>query len=229
MRGTAGAAGRGRGRGGGAGAAAGRAHEGQQGAGATGAPPGRQVRHLALGHRAGLLARWARPRAWRRRGRSSWPRSRGTTRGWSDGCTTWPPSETPSTGASCRPARALGAAEGVAAARAQQLAALTRDNKGLERRVHHLAAKVSSLQSSLAEERSLAAALASKQAGWQEQAEKREQEFNTQVSELKEQLRDVMFFVEARGQLERTDGASAEEIAGASVSVAPAKPRRKRR
>ncbi|XP_073948730.1 LOW QUALITY PROTEIN: BRCA1-associated protein-like [Choristoneura fumiferana] len=123
----------------------------------------------------------------------------------------------------------LGAAEGVAAARAQQLAALTRDNKGLERRVHHLAAKVSSLQSSLAEERSLAAALASKQAGWQEQAEKREQEFNTQVSELKEQLRDVMFFVEARGQLERTDGASAEEIAGASVSVAPAKPRRKRR
>lgn len=54
--------------------------------------------------------------------------------------------------------------------------------------------------------------------------------FSLQISELKEQLRDVMFFVEARGQLEQTAAASKEEIAGASVSVAPAqKPRRKKR
>ncbi|CAH2215963.1 jg21366, partial [Pararge aegeria aegeria] len=50
------------------------------------------------------------------------------------------------------------------------------------------------------------------------------------VAELKDQLRDVMFFVEARGQLEKVDGATQDEIASASVTVqAPVKPRRRRR
>lgn len=53
--------------------------------------------------------------------------------------------------------------------------------------------------------------------------------YSSQVSELKEQLRDVMFFVEARGQLQQA-GASHAELADAQVSVAPPpKPRRRRR
>lgn len=51
-----------------------------------------------------------------------------------------------------------------------------------------------------------------------------------QVADLKEQLRDVMFFVEARGQLEKTESATQEEIASASVTVQPPpKPRRRRK
>ncbi|XP_063541225.1 BRCA1-associated protein [Cydia strobilella] len=122
------------------------------------------------------------------------------------------------------------AAEADATALRKQLASLDKDNKALERKLQQVTAKVTSLQSSLAEERGLAAAMAANQAEWQSRAQAREEEFKTQVTELKEQLRDVMFFVEARGQLERTETASRDEIAEASVSVAPAaKPRRKRR
>ncbi|XP_063388532.1 BRCA1-associated protein [Cydia fagiglandana] len=122
------------------------------------------------------------------------------------------------------------AAEAEATTLRKQLASLDKDNKALERKLQQVTAKVTSLQSSLAEERGLAAAMAANQAEWQSRAQAREEEFKTQVTELKEQLRDVMFFVEARGQLERTETASRDEIAEASVSVAPAaKPRRKRR
>ncbi|XP_063628697.1 BRCA1-associated protein [Cydia splendana] len=122
------------------------------------------------------------------------------------------------------------AAEADATTLRKQLATLDKDNKNLERKLQQVTAKVTSLQSSLAEERGLAAAMAANQAEWQSRAQAREDEFKTQVTELKEQLRDVMFFVEARGQLERTETASRDEIAEASVSVAPAaKPRRKRR
>ncbi|CAH0714077.1 unnamed protein product, partial [Brenthis ino] len=122
------------------------------------------------------------------------------------------------------------AAEARAAEADAAAAALRRDNAALERRLHSLSAKVSSLQSSLAEERGLAAALAAAHAQWQASAAAAEDAFRTEVAELKDQLRDVMFFVEARGQLERAEGATPEELAGARVSVPPpAKPRRRRR
>ncbi|CAH2094168.1 unnamed protein product [Euphydryas editha] len=122
------------------------------------------------------------------------------------------------------------ATEGEAAALRAQLAALRRDHAALERRLQHLTAKVSSLQGALAEERGLAAAMARAHAQWQERAAQRESAFTAEVADLKEQLRDVMFFVEARGQLQQAAGASQEEIATASVTVQPpAKPRRRRR
>ncbi|XP_047538433.1 BRCA1-associated protein [Vanessa atalanta] len=126
-------------------------------------------------------------------------------------------------------ARAAGAHAEAAALR-EQLAALRREHAALDRRLQHVTAKVSTLQSALSEERGLAAALARSHAQWQERADAREQAFAAEVADLKEQLRDVMFFVEARGQLEKTEGATQEEIASASVTVqAPAKPRRRRR
>ncbi|XP_013168022.1 PREDICTED: BRCA1-associated protein homolog 2 [Papilio xuthus] len=132
--------------------------------------------------------------------------------------------------AECEALRArAAAAEAESAALRGQVALLTRDNKALDRRLQNLTAKMSTLQSELSEERGLAAALAGSQAQWQEQARLKEQAFMQEVAELKEQLRDVMFFVEARGQLEKSECATQEEIASASVSVAPAKPRRRRR
>ncbi|KAM3956792.1 BRCA1-associated protein [Aphomia sociella] len=116
-----------------------------------------------------------------------------------------------------------------AQSRATDAAALRRDNNALEKRLHNLTGKLSLLQNELTEERGLAAALARSQAEWQARAKLREESFVVEVEELKEQLRDVMFFVEARGQLQNTRAASQDELAAASVSVAPPAPRTRRR
>ncbi|KAJ8713170.1 hypothetical protein PYW08_008474 [Mythimna loreyi] len=122
-------------------------------------------------------------------------------------------------------------AEASSSALSEQVAALTKENKTLERKLHQVTNKISILQNELSEERGLAAALANSQAEWQARAKIREENFVKEVTELKEQLRDVMFFVEARGQLQQAGaGATREELDSAQVSVAPPpKPRRRRR
>ncbi|GBP43004.1 BRCA1-associated protein [Eumeta japonica] len=111
----------------------------------------------------------------------------------------------------------------------EQIKSLNKENKSMEKKLHQLTSRLTTLQGELAEERSLAAALATSQAEWQARAKLREENFKKEVEELKEQLRDVMFFVEARDRLQQSDDASQAELASASVSVAPpAKPRRKR-
>ncbi|XP_039751792.1 BRCA1-associated protein [Pararge aegeria] len=121
-------------------------------------------------------------------------------------------------------------AEAEAATLRTRVTALERENKTLERKLQHLTSKVSALQQEASEERGLAGGLAASHKQWQERAQKREDAFLAEVAELKDQLRDVMFFVEARGQLEKVDGATQDEIASASVTVqAPVKPRRRRR
>ncbi|XP_047033072.1 BRCA1-associated protein isoform X2 [Helicoverpa zea] len=121
-------------------------------------------------------------------------------------------------------------AEATSSKLSEQVSTLTKENKTLERKLNQVTNKLSVLQNELSEERGLAAALASSQAEWQARAKLREENFVKEVTELKEQLRDVMFFVEARGQLQTQAGASREEIADAQVTVAaPPKPRRRRR
>ncbi|KAH9638770.1 hypothetical protein HF086_002010 [Spodoptera exigua] len=111
----------------------------------------------------------------------------------------------------------------------EQVATLTKENKNLERKLQQVTNKLSVLQNELSEERGLAAALANSQAEWQARAKLKEETFVKEVSELKEQLRDMMFFVEARGQLQQAN-VSQDELAAAQVSVAPPpKPRRRRR
>ncbi|KAF9417460.1 hypothetical protein HW555_005463, partial [Spodoptera exigua] len=87
----------------------------------------------------------------------------------------------------------------------EQVATLTRENKNLERKLQQVTNKLSVLQNELSEERGLAAALANSQAEWQARAKLKEETFVKEVSELKEQLRDMMFFVEARGQLQQAN------------------------
>ncbi|XP_037292759.1 BRCA1-associated protein isoform X1 [Manduca sexta] len=96
---------------------------------------------------------------------------------------------------------------------------LKKDNRNLEKKLQQVNERLAELQNELEEERGLSTAMASSQAEWQKLSKAREEDFVKEVSELKEQLRDVMFFVEARGSLARA-GASAAELADAHVSVA---------
>ncbi|XP_041972371.1 BRCA1-associated protein [Aricia agestis] len=119
------------------------------------------------------------------------------------------------------------AAESEVATLRRRITALENDNKALDKRQQQLNAKVATLQSALSEERGLGAALANNHKQWQKSAQKREEALTKEMSELREQLRDVMFFVEARGQLEQA--APAAELETASVTVQPPpKPRRRR-
>ncbi|CAF4886355.1 unnamed protein product [Pieris macdunnoughi] len=122
-------------------------------------------------------------------------------------------------------------AEAESAALRDRAKANAAENKALTHKVTALNNKVSKLQSELSEERGLATALAGSQAQWQERARAKDEAFRREIDELKEQLRDVMFFVEARGTLQNTDQASQQEIQEASVTVQPPKqkPRRKKR
>ncbi|CAH0402603.1 unnamed protein product [Chilo suppressalis] len=120
-------------------------------------------------------------------------------------------------------------AETEAASLKEQVTALSKQNKAGDRKLQQITNKVQSLQCELSEERGLATALAATHAEWQATAKRTEQNFLAQVADLKEQLRDVMFFVEARGQLAASDTAP-EELQSAQVSVgAPAPARRHRR
>ncbi|XP_028033131.1 BRCA1-associated protein-like [Bombyx mandarina] len=123
------------------------------------------------------------------------------------------------------------AAEARAADLAAQVDDLTARNKQLDRKLQQLTNKLSVLQNELTEERGLAAAMASSQSEWQARAKEKEENFTKEVSDLKEQLRDVMFFVEARAQLERSGAVSRDELAAATLTVPPrpAAPRRRRR
>ncbi|XP_013188310.1 BRCA1-associated protein [Amyelois transitella] len=110
-----------------------------------------------------------------------------------------------------------------------EVSTLSKGNKQVERKMTHLTAKLSTLQGELSEQRSLSTALARSQSEWQS----REEALTREVADLKEQLRDVMFFVEARSQLQQAAAAgavSADEVAGAGLSVPPAaRPARRRR
>ncbi|XP_072934689.1 BRCA1-associated protein isoform X2 [Epargyreus clarus] len=132
--------------------------------------------------------------------------------------------------AECSAARAEAAkAAADAAALRRQLGALAKDNKEKEKKLTSLTAKLSHAQAALAEERALGAALAAGRSQAQERARARDHAAQEEINELKEQLRDVMFYLEARNKLEKAQGASQDEIAAASVSVQPAPPRRRRR
>ncbi|XP_045503101.1 BRCA1-associated protein [Colias croceus] len=112
------------------------------------------------------------------------------------------------------------AAEGAAAGLRRQLAAARADGKALAGKLAALTNRVSKLQNDLSEERSLTAALAERQAQWQAQ----EKSFRSEVTELKEQLRDVMFFVEARSTLQSSSAASPLELQAATVALPPPPP-----
>lgn len=108
-----------------------------------------------------------------------------------------------------------------------------RERQAAERKVGQLSQRLSSAHSELADERQLGAALRANQQEWQQRLsalqdkhQQLRQDRETEVTELKEQIRDLMFYIDAgRAINESTDK---DDIAGGTVTVAPA-PQAKRR
>lgn len=101
---------------------------------------------------------------------------------------------------------------------------LLKDKVSLEKKVLQLQTKLTAVTKELSEERQVGKALRSNQAEWQvkyQQIEKRynsgTQEKEAEIAELKEQIRDLMFYMEAQNFIEQSD--LKDEIASGSVIV----------
>ncbi|XP_014211557.1 BRCA1-associated protein [Copidosoma floridanum] len=107
-----------------------------------------------------------------------------------------------------------------------QLAALTREKLAIEKKLQHSNAKLTQIQAQLAEEKELRKALQDNQTSWQIKHKQLQDEMNvykekkeTEINELNEQLRDLMFFLEAQKQIENS--ADKEEIASGRIVIEP--------
>ncbi|XP_058794633.1 BRCA1-associated protein [Phymastichus coffea] len=107
-----------------------------------------------------------------------------------------------------------------------QLTVLTREKQALEKKLQNSSTKLSQAQSQLAEEKELRQALQHNQASWQAKHKKLQDEMNeykekkeSESSDLQEQIRDLMFFLEAQKQIENS--AEKEEIASGRIVIGP--------
>lgn len=111
-----------------------------------------------------------------------------------------------------------------AAALEARLAEAERARERAERRAAQAGELARTLERELKGERAVSAGLLANLAAARERADAAERErtaLGARVGELEEQLRDVMFFIEARGQIEGGGGAMGE-AAGGSLALAPA-------
>ncbi|KAH7890706.1 hypothetical protein F5I97DRAFT_1974117 [Phlebopus sp. FC_14] len=105
----------------------------------------------------------------------------------------------------------------------QKLDALYHEKQKAEKRAERTAELARKFEKELKEERAVGEGLLrnlGKMKEKVEQSEKQKQECDTRICELQDQLRDVMFFLEARAKIEQGEGAEAE-AAGGSVELPP--------
>lgn len=98
--------------------------------------------------------------------------------------------------------------------------ALTKDKNALEKRVNQLSTKLGCVLRELAEEKQFNKTLQENQTSWQAKynsLEKKYQEKDAEITELKEQVRDLMFFMEAQNVISKSE--LKEEIEAGSVTV----------
>ncbi|XP_001603354.2 BRCA1-associated protein [Nasonia vitripennis] len=107
-----------------------------------------------------------------------------------------------------------------------QLTALTREKQSIEKKLQNSNAKLTQAQSQLSEEKELRQALQHNQTSWQIKHKQLQDEMNefkekkeVETTDLKEQIRDLMFFLEAQKQIENS--ADREEIASGRIVVGP--------
>ena len=105
--------------------------------------------------------------------------------------------------------------------------AVTKEKAKLENKLTAATKKVNKLASELSEERQLNECLRKNQDDWHAKLESVEQRLTAtnekkdkEIAELKEELRDLMFFVEAQSQIAKSD--MKEEIEGGNVVVGEA-------
>ncbi|KAI0644176.1 zf-UBP-domain-containing protein [Trametes meyenii] len=106
----------------------------------------------------------------------------------------------------------------------ERVAALEREKARAEKRAEKASELARTLAKELREERAVSEGLMKNLTTAREHAEVAAREtavFRVQVQELQEQVRDVMFFLEAKNKIESGEGAAAE-AAGGSLEVTPA-------
>lgn len=108
----------------------------------------------------------------------------------------------------------------------KQFATLNRDKQTLEKRLQHSTNKLAQVQAELTEEKDLRKALQLNQTSWQIKYKKLQDELSelkttkeTELTDLKEQIRDLMFFLDAQKQIE--ESADRDEIAAGRIVIPP--------
>lgn len=103
-----------------------------------------------------------------------------------------------------------------------------------EKKVQQLSARLTQIQSDLAEERQMSKAMQDNQSAWQKQYSELEGKFNSykyekdkEINDLKEQLRDIMFYFEAEKQVMASD--HRDEIAEGHIVVGESSTKTKHR
>ncbi|EPQ56439.1 zf-UBP-domain-containing protein, partial [Gloeophyllum trabeum ATCC 11539] len=107
------------------------------------------------------------------------------------------------------------------------VAALEKDKARAEKRAEKATDLARRLEKELKEERAVSEGLLKNLEKMKErvdQADREKENFGSRISELEDQLRDVMFFLEARTKIEQGGGVEAE-AAGGSLEVPPPSPR----
>ncbi|XP_077266009.1 BRCA1-associated protein isoform X2 [Temnothorax americanus] len=104
----------------------------------------------------------------------------------------------------------------------KQFATLTRDKQTLDKRLQHSTNKLAQIQAELSEEKDLRKALQLNQTSWQAKYKKLQDDVATKEAEittLKEQNRDLMFFLDAQKQID--ESADRNEIAAGRIVIPP--------
>ncbi|KIJ62026.1 hypothetical protein HYDPIDRAFT_95269 [Hydnomerulius pinastri MD-312] len=105
----------------------------------------------------------------------------------------------------------------------EKLDAVYRDKQKAEKRAEKATELARKFEKELREEKAVSEGLLKNLGKMKEKVEhsdKQKGEYDAKISELQDQLRDVMFFLEAREKIEQGDGAEAE-AAGGSVELPP--------
>ena len=107
-----------------------------------------------------------------------------------------------------------------------RIAELERDKEKAEKKAEKQMALSRKLEKELAEERAFGTGLMQNLQSLKERmevSEKQKQEFQTRVEELQDQVKDVMFYLEAQSKIEN----EGSELAGGSIEVRPSSHKKK--
>lgn len=104
----------------------------------------------------------------------------------------------------------------------KQFTTLNRDKQTLDKRLQHCTNKLAQIQAELTEEKDLRKALQLNQISWQAKYKKLQDELSTkeaEITDLKEQNRDLMFFLDAQKQID--ESIDRDEIATGRIVIPP--------
>ncbi|XP_011705414.1 PREDICTED: BRCA1-associated protein [Wasmannia auropunctata] len=104
----------------------------------------------------------------------------------------------------------------------KQFVTLNRDKQTLDKRLQHSTNKLAQIQAELTEEKDLRKALQLNQTSWQVKHKKLQDELSTkeaEITDLKEQNRDLMFFLDAQKQID--ESVDRDEIATGRIVIPP--------